>query len=96
MILEEGRSSKAEAPPPAGLSFRIELPRSVTLKYDLVLCSNSLLELPSAEERLSTIHSLWRRVEDGGYLVIADIGTNAGFHVIAEARDYLNQVSDWL
>ena len=31
-------------------------------------------------------------MEDGGYLVLADTGTNAGFHVIAEARDYLNQV----
>ena len=29
----------------------------------------------------------------GGYLVLAESGTNAGFHVIAEARDYLVQIS---
>ena len=65
----------------------------MTLKYDLVVSSNSLLELPSAQDRLATLHSLWERVETGGYLVLADTGTNAGFHVIAEARDYLNQIS---
>ena len=69
------------------------LQSTVTLKYDLVVSSNSLLELPSAQDRLSTLHSLWERVETGGYLVLADTGTNAGFHVIAEARDYLNQIS---
>lgn len=58
-----------------------------------MVSSNSLLELPSAQDRLSTLHSLWERVETGGYLVLADTGTNAGFHVIAEARDYLNQIS---
>ena len=72
----------------------VSLPQStVTLKYDLVVSSNSLLELPSAQDRLATLHSLWERVETGGYLVLADTGTNAGFHVIAEARDYLNQIS---
>lgn len=51
------------------------------------------MELPSVQDRLSTLHSLWERVEAGGYLVLADTGTNAGFHVIAEARDYLTQIS---
>ena len=32
-------------------------------------------------------------VLQGGYLVLAESGTNAGFHVIAEARDYLVQIS---
>jgi len=93
LILEAGSSSRTGALLPSGLSFRLQLPSTVTLKYDLVLSSNSLLELPSAQERLSTIDSLWQRVEEGGYLVITDTGTNAGFHVIAEARDYLNQIS---
>ena len=51
-----------------------------------------MLELPSAVERLSCLHTLWEKVEYGGYLVLVETGTNAGFHVIAEARDYLNQV----
>ena len=51
-----------------------------------------MLELPSAVERLSCLHTLWEKVEYDGYLVMVETGTNAGFHVIAEARDYLNQV----
>ena len=109
LILEAGSSNKAGSVVPSGLSFRLQLPvglvgrllitqfllhqSAITLKYDLVVSSNSLLELPSAQDRLSTLHSLWERVETGGYLVLADTGTNAGFHVIAEARDYLNQIS---
>lgn len=78
---------------PAGISFRLHTPSSVDLQYDLVLCSNTLLELPTAEERLTSIHNLWARVGEEGYLVLVETGTNAGFHVIAEARDYLNQLS---
>ena len=79
------------------------------MKYDLVVCSNTLLELPSTSERLETLSKLWDRVEkvrvknlwnnghtilivQGGYMVLTETGTNAGFHVIAEARDYLIQV----
>ena len=74
------------------------------------MCSNTLLELSSTSERLETLSKLWDRVEkvrsvtssghniriivQGGYLVLTETGTNAGFHVIAEARDYLIQVSE--
>ena len=79
------------------------------MKYDLVVCSNTLLELSSTSERLETLSKLWDRLEkvrlisisskhfnafvQGGYLVLTETGTNAGFHVIAEARDYLIQVT---
>ena len=80
------------------------------MKYDLVVCSNTLLELPSTSARLETLSKLWERVEkvrvknllnnghnilivQGGYMVLTETGTNAGFHVIAEARDYLIQVT---
>jgi len=76
---------------PSGISFRLHTPSSSSLQYDLVLCSNTLLELPSAVERLSCLHTLWEKVEHEGYLVLVETGTNAGFHVIAEARDYLKQ-----
>ena len=33
------------------------------MKYDLVVCSNTLLELPSTSERLETLSKLWDRVE---------------------------------
>jgi len=78
---------------PSGISFRLHTPSSSSLQYDLVLCSYTMLELPSAVERLSCLHTLWEKVEYGGYLVLVETGTNAGFHVIAEARDYLNQLS---
>jgi len=78
---------------PSGISFRLHTPSSSSLQYDLVLCSNTMLELASAEERLSCLHTLWEKVEYGGYLLLVETGTNAGFHVVAEARDYLNQVS---
>ena len=32
-------------------------------------------------------------VEVGGCLVLVELGTNAGFQIIAEARDFLRQVS---
>jgi hypothetical protein len=33
------------------------------------------------------------RVETGGCLVIVELGTNAGFQIISEVRDFLLQVS---
>ena len=51
------------------------------------------MELPSAADRLSTVHSLWRRVKDGGVLVLVEGGTNAGFQLVVEARDYLLQLA---
>ena len=63
------------------------------LKYDLVTCSHTLLELSSALARVTAIDNLWRRTEVGGYLVLIEIGTNAGFQLISEARNYLLQVT---
>jgi len=78
---------------PAGISFRLHNPKSSNLKYDVVLSSHTMLELPSAVERLNAIHNLWSRVEVGGCLVLVEMGTNAGFTIITEARDYLNQLN---
>jgi len=88
LIIGEGDGNNI----PTGVSFRLHCPSSVNLKYDLVLCSNTMLELPNAHERLGMLHNLWERVEEDGYLVLAEVGTNAGFHIIAEARDYINQL----
>ena len=63
------------------------------MKYDLVTCSHTLLELPTALARVTTLDTLWRRTAVGGYLVIIELGTNAGFQLISEARNYLLQVS---
>jgi len=77
----------------SGSSFRLRLPADVELKYDLVTCSHTLLELSSALARVTAIDNLWRRTEVGGYLVLIEIGTNAGFQLISEARNYLLQVT---
>ena len=78
---------------PAGISFRLHNPSQVGIQYDLVLSSHSLMELPSAADRLAAVHSLWRRVEEGGVLVLVEGGTNAGFQLVVEARDYLLQIA---
>jgi len=77
---------------PAGITFRLQLPRAVTLQYDLVVCSATLMELPSAAARLASLHALWERVGEDGVLVLAEPGTNAGFRAISEARHYLSQL----
>ena len=56
-------------------------------------CAHTLLELPSAYARVSAIDSLWRRTSVGGYFIITEIGSNAGFQLISEARNYLLQVA---
>lgn len=78
---------------PAGVSFRLHNPATVSLEYDLVLSSHSLMELASAEARLEAVHSLWSRVQEGGVLVLVEAGTNAGFQLITEARDFVLQLS---
>lgn len=55
--------------------------------YDLVVSAYSLLELPSFSARIQTILNLWNKTQN--YLVIVENGTNAGFKVINEIRDYI-------
>ena len=58
-------------------------------KYDLVTSAFTLLDLTSQRERIVHIESLWRRVQPGGYLILTEVGTPAGFHAISEARNVL-------
>lgn len=57
------------------------------LKYDLVLCAYTLFEMPTPEMRLEKLLKLWNKT--GQFLVIVEMGTNAGFRLISEARDFL-------
>ncbi|CAB4055644.1 unnamed protein product [Lepeophtheirus salmonis] len=79
-----------------GVFYRLHFPANENLKYDLVTCGSSLSELESSQLRLNIADSLWRRVEDGGYLVIYERGTNSGFQVISEIRDYLIQLQEFV
>ncbi|KAK7075273.1 Methyltransferase-like protein 17, mitochondrial [Halocaridina rubra] len=74
-----------------GTFFKQYLPMSDTLKYDLVISSRSLFELPDMISRLRTIDVLWRKTN--GYLVIVEAGTNAGYKLVLEARDYILALS---
>ncbi|KAJ9580424.1 hypothetical protein L9F63_024400 [Diploptera punctata] len=72
--------------------FRQFLPASQTLKYDIVLSAYTLFELPSAQSRLQTLVNLWNRTR--GYLVLVEQGTNAGFKLILEARNFILHLSE--
>lgn len=76
---------------PGGTFFKQFLPQSRLLKYDLVISSRSLFELPDITSRLKTLDVLWRKTS--GYLVIVEAGTNAGYRVVQEARDYVLELS---
>eukprot|EP00088_Acartia_fossae_P049919 TRINITY_DN5544_c0_g1_i5.p1 TRINITY_DN5544_c0_g1~~TRINITY_DN5544_c0_g1_i5.p1 ORF type:complete len:507 (-),score=71.00 TRINITY_DN5544_c0_g1_i5:212-1732(-) len=79
---------------PIGINFRLHTPSTTSFKYDLVLSAYSLMEKKSAKERLELIFKLWSRVEENGCLVLVELGTNAGFQIISEARDFLLQMGD--
>ncbi|KAK1121564.1 hypothetical protein K0M31_010359 [Melipona bicolor] len=67
--------------------YRQFFPASPIPTYDIVVSAYSLLELPSQISRLETILKLWQKTEQ--YLIIIEQGTNAGFRVINEARDFI-------
>ena len=77
---------------PAGYTFRLHLPRSSEITYDMVTCSHSLLHVPSVSERTNIVDNLWRKTANDGYLIIVENGSNAGFQVVQEARHYLSQI----
>ncbi|KAG5893361.1 hypothetical protein JTB14_000126 [Gonioctena quinquepunctata] len=72
-----------------GVFYRQFLPAS-KLTYDLVISAYSMLELPTLETRLETILNLWNKTEK--YLVIIEQGTNAGFKVVNELRDFILRI----
>ncbi|XP_047482809.1 LOW QUALITY PROTEIN: methyltransferase-like protein 17, mitochondrial [Penaeus chinensis] len=89
-LLRGGDPEKPLQTRPGGTFFKQFLPMSSTLKYDIVVSSRSLFELPDMASRLRTIDILWRKTSK--YLVLVEAGTNAGYRLIQEARDYLLEV----
>ncbi|CAH1642006.1 unnamed protein product [Spodoptera littoralis] len=73
--------------PLRGFFQRQFLPASSDLKYSIVLSAYSLFELPSLQSRLETIQKLWNKTED--YLIIVEHGSNAGFQIVNEAREFV-------
>lgn len=70
--------------------YRQHLPAAPIPGYDIVVSAYGLLELPSLESRLETICKLWEKTEQ--YLVIVEQGTNSGFEIVNEARDFVLNV----
>ncbi|VDP47663.1 unnamed protein product [Schistosoma margrebowiei] len=63
-------------------------------QYNLVVCANSLLEIPCKSSRSRVISSLWEKTTD--FLVFIEQGTKSGFQAILEARDFLVCQFDFL
>lgn len=90
-LLRGGDPEKPRLVREGGTFFKQFLPLSNLLKYDLVISSRSLFELPNMNTRLRTLDILWRKTS--GYLVLVEAGTNAGYRIVQEARDYLLELS---
>jgi len=81
--------SKEDNDLPTGYSYRMNLPRDSSTKYDLVTSSFTLLDLPNERQRLTYVETLWHRVEEGGFLILTEVGTHHGYQTINEARELL-------
>lgn len=90
-LLRGGNPNNDREVRPGGTFFKQFLPLSRLLKYDLVISSRSLFELPNMTSRLKIIDVLWRKTS--GYLVLVEAGTNAGYKLLQEARDYILELS---
>ncbi|CAG9864535.1 unnamed protein product [Phyllotreta striolata] len=77
--------------PLTGVFYRQFFPVNAP-SYDLVCSAYSLFELPSMERRLEILSKLWRKTDR--FLVIVEQGTNAGFKLVNEARDFIISTED--
>ncbi|CAH8576970.1 unnamed protein product [Schistosoma turkestanicum] len=85
MFQKQGSAQPSESVFP-GIYHRRFMP-STKNHYDLVVCANTLLEIPSESSRSRVISSLWEKTTD--FLVFIEQGTKSGFQAILEARDFL-------
>ncbi|XP_045118065.1 methyltransferase-like protein 17, mitochondrial isoform X1 [Portunus trituberculatus] len=90
-LLRGGNADKPRLVREGGTFFKQFLPLSNLLKYDLVISSRSLFEIPNINMRLKTIDVLWQKTS--GYLVLVETGSNEGYRLVQEARDYLLELS---
>ncbi|CAD7086221.1 unnamed protein product [Hermetia illucens] len=84
LILREGNENQQSLL--KNVFYRQFLPATET-KYNLIISSFSLFELPNSQARKEVILNLWRKCD--GYLVIIEQGTRAGFELVSEARQYI-------
>ncbi|XP_030377005.1 methyltransferase-like protein 17, mitochondrial [Scaptodrosophila lebanonensis] len=84
LILCDGQENKQISV--KNVFYRQFLP-AIDTKYDLVLISHTLFELPSLEQRRETLLNLWRKCD--GYMIIVEEGTRRGSELVNEARRFL-------
>ncbi|XP_037958441.1 methyltransferase-like protein 17, mitochondrial [Teleopsis dalmanni] len=89
LILQEGRDNQQKIL--RNVYYRQFLP-SLDTKYDLVVSSYSLFELPNAQQRREVVKNLWEKCS--GYLIIVEEGTRRGSELVNEARDLLLTLGD--
>ncbi|XP_031627853.1 methyltransferase-like protein 17, mitochondrial [Contarinia nasturtii] len=87
LILRDGNDQKAVSL--RNVFYRQFLPASDEFKSHLILSAFTLNELPDLKTRLDTLLTLWKKCD--GYMVLIENGTNTGFKLIEEAREFLTQ-----
>lgn len=85
LLLQGGDEKKPLLFP--GVFYRQFLPASPLIKYDMVISSFTLLELPNQRSRVQTVESLWNKTQD--LLVLVERGSVDGFSTILEARNLI-------
>lgn len=56
--------------------------------FDTVFCSFVLEEIPTPEERIIVINSLWERVQKNGYMIYVLPGSPMGFRYLNDLREF--------
>lgn len=69
------------------LIFFFYLHTRTQVKFNLVLSAYTLMELPDMKTRIEILMNLWNKCD--GYLVLIEQGSGAGFRILNEARDFL-------
>lgn len=87
MIELSERLAEAARPKIKNIFYRQYFPASMDPTYDIVMSAYTLLELPNLQCRLEAILKLWRKTKN--YLIIIENGSNVGFKIVNEARDFI-------
>ncbi|XP_063951173.1 methyltransferase-like protein 17, mitochondrial isoform X1 [Lytechinus pictus] len=72
--------------------FRYFMPVSLRARYSMTVSAYSLLELPSFQDRVNTVRSLWKLTDD--YLVLIENGSYESYLALMEARDAILMMKD--
>ncbi|ESO94873.1 hypothetical protein LOTGIDRAFT_239481 [Lottia gigantea] len=88
LLLQDGEEDGIMKLP---VHFRTNMPSDKKKKFDLVVCTYTLMELESREEIQKVVESLWNMTEN--YLVLVEKGGQSGFKLMHEAREHLLKLS---